>query len=75
MEKNANEPYQNKFREWLDTIPTGQFNAIRFRVINECKITDQIFKHWKCGNSKVPVLAWPIINEIAGIEVFKIEKK
>lgn len=67
--------YKNVFGEWINSIPVGDYNRIRFQVIIECKITDQIFRHWKCGNSKVPVLAHEKINQIAGFEVFKTESK
>ena len=62
---------ENKFRLWFDTIPTGEARATKWKVINDCKITEQIFKHWKCGNSKVPPLAQGIINTIAGKIIFE----
>jgi len=63
--------YVNVFRKWVRSIPEGDYKRIRQRVIEECKITDQIFSHWKAGNSKVPNLAKPIIEEIAGKQIFK----
>lgn len=65
----------NQFRNWLDSIPTGDYNDVRLRVIEECLINDQIFRHWKAGNSKVPNLAKPIIEEIAGKPIFNTEKQ
>lgn len=62
---------KNNFGDWIKTIPVGEYEPIRKKIILECKITTQIFRHWKCGNSKVPVLAQPIINEIAGYDIFK----
>lgn len=61
----------NYFGEWINSIPVGDYQKVRGKIIKDCKITDQIFRHWKCGNSKVPVLAQPIINEIAGRNIFK----
>ena len=66
---------KNIFGDWIRTIPEDHYDKIRHQVIAECKITDQIFRHWKCGNSKVPVLAQEKINQIAGYEVFKTESK
>lgn len=62
---------KNYFGAWIKTIPVGEYEAVRSQIIKQCKITTQIFRHWKCGNSKVPVLAQPIINEIAGRNIFK----
>lgn len=67
--------YINVFGDWVKSIPVGDYNRIRHQVISDCKITNQIFMHWKCGNSKVPILAHEKINQIAGSEVFKTESK
>lgn len=61
---------KNCFSEWLKTIPMGNYDAIRHQIISECKITNQIFQHWKCGNSKVPPLAQEKIILIAGKNIF-----
>lgn len=61
---------ENYFGNWIKTIPVGDYPNIRKRILTECKISEQVFRHWKCGNSKVPVLAQPIVNEIAGREIF-----
>lgn len=71
MEIEIKTKEQNQFKSWLDSIPSGMYNEIRLRVIDECLINDQIFRHWKAGNSKVPPLARPIIEEIAGKSIFK----
>ena len=68
---NEQPEYSNPFGDWIKSIPVGDYNRIRHQIIYECKITDQIFRHWKCGNSKVPILAHEKINQIAGYEVFK----
>jgi hypothetical protein len=60
----------NPFGDWIKTIPVGYYDDIRNRIIAECQITDQIFRHWKAGNSKVPNLAKPIIENIAGKPIF-----
>jgi hypothetical protein len=65
---------KNLFQEWIDSIPVGEYQSVRDDVIKKCMITRQVFNHWKLGNSKVPPLAQMKINEIAGREIFKIEK-
>lgn len=70
-ETNVKAHETNYFGEWIKTIPVGEYEPVRKKIIEDCKITTQIFRHWKCGNSKVPVLAQPIINEIAGRDIFK----
>ncbi|MDO9152365.1 MAG: hypothetical protein Q7U47_01425 [Paludibacter sp.] len=63
----------NHFGEWINNLPVGAYPEVRKNLLRECKITEQVFRHWKCGNSKVPVLAHGIINQIAGKEIFKHE--
>ena len=63
----------NLFKQWIESIPVGEYKDIRYRVIRECYITDQIFRHWRIGSVKVPPLAQKEINKIAGREIFKIE--
>lgn len=67
---NEKKTFPNPFGDWLKTIPMGSFDEIRNRIIHECKINDQVFRHWKAGNSRVPELAKPIIEEIAGKLIF-----
>jgi hypothetical protein len=67
MEKKMN---GNEFRDWLDSITVSEYPEIRKRIIEECRISEQKFRHWKAGNSRVPVLAQEKINEIAGKAVF-----
>ncbi|VBB45189.1 conserved hypothetical protein [uncultured Paludibacter sp.] len=62
----------NHFKDFLDALIVSEYNGIRRKIINKCKINDQIFRNWKNGITAVPELAKPIINEIAGYEVFEI---
>lgn len=64
----------NEFKEFVETLAVRDYAATRRKIINDCKITDQIFRNWKNGLSAVPELAKPIINEIAGYQVFDIEE-
>ena len=62
----------NLFKEWIDSIPVGNYRTIRMRVIQECRIKEQVFRHWKIGTVKVPPLAQEKINKIADKEIFKL---
>ena len=57
----------NEFKNWIDDIPTGKYNAVRGEVIRNCYITPQIFRHWKIGTVRVPPLAQEKINAIRQI--------
>ncbi|MDD3079582.1 MAG: hypothetical protein PHH37_10835 [Paludibacter sp.] len=74
MKKNtkiSNEsPERNSFLEWVNSITVGDYKRIKGQIIDQCKISDQIFRHWKCGNTKIPFWAQPIINKIAGKDIF-----
>lgn len=70
MEKENKNNELNQFREWIDSIPVGMYDEIRLRIINECLINEQKFRHWKAGNSRIPSLAKPIIESIAGKPIF-----
>lgn len=72
-EKTEEKNEKNIFGDWIKSIPVGEYEDVRKKIIRDCKITDQIFRHWKCGNSKVPILAQPIVNEIAGKNIFKLD--
>ena len=62
---------KNEFEKWINSLKIGMYPEIRKKIIAECKITPQIFRHWKNGNTKVPPLAKPIIEIIAGAKIFK----
>ncbi|MFT3753705.1 MAG: hypothetical protein QM800_12805 [Paludibacter sp.] len=71
LAEQQDKPERNPFGEWVQTIPVGEYDNIRERIIEDCKISKQVFRHWKNGNSKVPALAKPIINRIAGKNIFE----
>jgi hypothetical protein len=65
---------KNDFGNWIDNLKIGIYPEIRKKIIVECKITPQIFRHWKNGNTKIPELAKPIINKIADTAIFKLSE-
>lgn len=68
------QPPTNPFREWTESLAVGAYRDIRRDVIDRCKINGTIFRNWRLGITAVPELAKPIINEIAGYEVYKMEE-
>ena len=69
-ETNQQPPEKNYFGDWIKGLSVGAYPEVRKQIISDCKITEQIFRHWKCGNSKVPILARDVINNIAGYNIF-----
>ena len=64
---------ENSFRQWLDSIPTGEYPEIRKRILNDCIIKDYVFKNWRNGITKIPPLAKEKINSIANKNIFDNE--
>ena len=58
------------FSDYLNNTRYEDYFIIRSRIINECRINDQIFRNWKNGYSKIPELAKEKIEQIAGISIF-----
>lgn len=61
-------------KAWMNTLTVEEYPDKRKEVIDKCKINDQIFRNWRNGLTNVYELAKPIINEIAGYEVYKMEE-
>ena len=70
----GNEDKNSVFKIWIDSIPYGEYSAVRSKIIADCYITPQVFRHWKIGSVRVPPLAQEKINTIAGKEIFEIAK-
>jgi len=60
----------NYLKNYMNSIPTGKYKNIRDLIISECCISDGVWKNWLSGRTSIPVLAKPIINEIAGYDIF-----
>lgn len=65
METTEEKTTPNEFRVWLETLPVGDYASVRRKIIEQCKTKDYIFRNWKCGVTKVPILESSIINQIA----------
>lgn len=55
----------NKFRNFMLSVPYGQYEEVKSQIIAKCHINNSIFNNWNIGRTQVPPLAIPIIEEIA----------
>ena len=79
MEHRIKQPTDGqKLREWLNSVPYGEYNAVRARMVAESMVTKQIFANWLYGLSRIPNLAKLAINTVAqnfnGTIVFNIQE-
>lgn len=79
MELRIKQPTDGqKLRDWLNSVPYGEYNAVRARMVAECMVTKQIFANWLYGLSRIPNLAKLAINTVAqnfnGTIVFNIQE-
>lgn len=65
-------------RDWLNSVPYGEYNAVRARMVAECMVSKQIFANWLYGLSRIPNLAKSVINSVAknfnGTSIFNIQE-
>ena len=62
---------KNYLKNYMDSIPMGDYRDIKDLIILKCCITDSIWKNWLSGRTAIPELAQPIINTIAGRNIFE----
>lgn len=67
-----------KLRHWLDSVPRGEYNNIKRRIVEVCIIPPYTLNNWLHGLCRIPNLAKREINrvtlEVSGIELFTIAK-
>lgn len=67
-----------KLRCWLDTIPRGEYNNVKRKLVEACLVPLSTFNNWRYGNCRIPEAGKRDINsvtlEVSGIELFKIAK-
>ena len=54
-----------KFKNWMDSIPYGMYNDVRKRVIKECKIPSSTYSNWRNGSCTIPLLAQEKIEALS----------
>jgi len=77
MKTDENEVVENELRRYLKTVASGDLKAIVQRMIEETMTTHFIFRNWRLGITKVPLLERKTINRISqeynGKDAFKLE--
>lgn len=61
---------KNYLKTFMEFIPSKDYKKIKDKIINQCHITNDVWGNWLSGRTEIPELAKPIINSIAGFDVF-----
>lgn len=59
-----------QFRNWLNTVPRGQYTATVMRIMEACKVNNHKYRNWMSGKTAFTPLEKETINGVAGINVF-----
>lgn len=66
----------NILRGWLDSIPFGQYNAVKWRIVDTCEVPMTTLNNWIYGTCRIPderkIILNGISKEISGKELFDI---
>ncbi len=60
----------DKLLGWLSTIPHGEYQEMRERIMAECYITRTTLSRWLNGSTRIPPLAKIVIERIANEKIF-----
>ncbi|MDH6355439.1 hypothetical protein M2132_001782 [Dysgonomonas sp. PH5-45] len=58
-------------KQFMNSIPMGIYKDTKDQIIEECHITEDIWVNWLSGRTRIPELAKPVINKIAGRNIFE----
>ncbi len=61
---------KNYLKKFMESIPNRDYKATKDGIIKKCHITDYVWSNWLSGRTNIPELAKPVINEIAGFDIF-----
>lgn len=61
---------KQNLKEWYLSLPQREALPKQQEIINRCYITRAVFYNWINGVTEVPKVCRPIINRIAGYNVF-----
>lgn len=63
-------------RAWMETIPTGKYNEVKWRLVEVCLVPMTTVNNWMQGIQKISMAAKRDINslamEVSGKEIFEI---
>lgn len=66
---------ENYLKKYMNSIQMGCYKSVKDTIIKKCSITDDIWRNWLAGRTNIPNLAKPIINEVAGSDIFSKEER
>ena len=66
MKKIPNE----KFSEWLDSIPYGAYIERRKQLADHCGISENVIGFWKSGRTAIKPAYQRLIEDFAGKKIF-----
>ena len=61
---------KKQLKTFMESVPHKDYKRIRDLIIEECKITDDIWGNWLTGRTKITELAKPIITKIIEKDIF-----
>lgn len=64
----------NEFTDFIESLPLRDVKNVKKAIIKECLITDVVFRNWLLGRTKVPPLAYAVIEKIANKKIFNVQK-
>lgn len=74
MKKNSKPktypPDTEALKKWLNTIPVGEFSAVKSKILKELMIKPYKLANWRSGVSKISPLEKILLEKIAGTEIF-----
>jgi hypothetical protein len=75
MEVENKQPHE-ELKEFLNSIPAGYSKTYERVLIAETKTTPYIFRNWRLGITKIPLLERSVMNKVSkygyGKPIFKL---
>jgi len=76
MDQVQKQPHE-ELKEFLNSIPAGDVEMIKKQLISHCRTTPYIFRNWRLGITKIPILERSVMNTVSnaltGKTIFKSE--
>lgn len=64
----------NEFTDFIESLPLRDVKNVKKAIIKECLITDVVFRNWLLNKTKIPPLAYAVIEKIANKKIFNVQK-
>lgn len=76
MEQEQKQPHE-ELKEFLNGIPAGDLKNFERSLIDKTKTTQYIFRNWRLGITKIPLLERSVMNEVSRLcynkQIFKLD--